>query len=111
MIQVVNMSSKSNKPVVISVEGNIGSGKTTVLNYLKQFDNVQVHPEPVEKWQDVQGVNLLTKLYQDPKRWAFQFHSYVMVTGLEILNSKMPAGKHTRVLERSVHSNRYRSDS
>ena len=41
------------KPVVISIEGNIGSGKTTVLNYLRQFDNVQVHPEPVEKWQDL----------------------------------------------------------
>ena len=55
---------------------------------------------------NLRGVNLLTKLYQDPKRWAFQFHSYVMVTGLEILNSKMPKGKNTRVLERSVHSNR-----
>ena len=39
------------RPVVISIEGNIGSGKTTVINYLKQFDNVQAHAEPVEKWQ------------------------------------------------------------
>ena len=89
-------------------------GKTPTPHHRK---NAALPTGPVIYWacftnshipwfQDVSGVNLLTKLYEDPKRWAFQFHSYVTVTGLEILNSKMPAGKNTRILERSMHSNR-----
>jgi deoxyadenosine/deoxycytidine kinase len=60
------------KPFVVSVEGNIGSGKSTMLQYYSELDDVQLHPEPVEKWQNLNGHNLLEKLYADPKRWSFQ---------------------------------------
>ena len=56
----------------IAIEGNIGAGKSTLINYFKQFDEVQVHAEPLDKWQNVNGENLLAKLYEDPKRWTFQ---------------------------------------
>ena len=32
------------------------------------------------QWCDVKGHNLLHKLYEDPKRWSFQFQSYVQLT-------------------------------
>ena len=35
---------------VVAIEGNIGSGKSTMINYFKQFNDVQVHAEPLEKW-------------------------------------------------------------
>ena len=56
----------------IAIEGNIGAGKSTLINYFKQFEEVQVHAEPLDKWQNVNGENLLAKLYEDPKRWTFQ---------------------------------------
>lgn len=47
------------QPYTVFIEGNIGSGKTTFLNYFKKFDEVCLQAEPVEKWRDVAGVNLL----------------------------------------------------
>ena len=38
------------RPFVVSIEGNIGSGKSTMINYFKNFNDIQIHPEPVEKW-------------------------------------------------------------
>ena len=38
------------RPFVVSIEGNIGSGKSTMINYFKNFKDIQIHPEPVEKW-------------------------------------------------------------
>ena len=38
------------RPFVVSIEGNIGSGKSTMINYFKNFQDIQIHPEPVEKW-------------------------------------------------------------
>ena len=38
------------RPFVVSIEGNIGSGKSTMINYFKNFEDIQIHPEPVEKW-------------------------------------------------------------
>ena len=87
---------------LVSVEGNIGCGKSRALSYLQQFSTVQVHPEPVERWQDCDGTNILTSLYADPQRWAYLFHSYVNVTGVDILKSPMESNKVKALLLLSV---------
>lgn len=46
-------------PFTVLVEGNIGSGKTTFLNHFQKFDEVCLQTEPVEKWRNNAGVNLL----------------------------------------------------
>lgn len=51
------------QPYTVFIEGNIGSGKTTFLNYFKKFDEVCLQAEPVEKWRDVAGVNLLVSSF------------------------------------------------
>ena len=38
---------------------------------------VDVLTEPVSKWQDVKGHNLLQLMYDDPSRWSLTFQSYV----------------------------------
>lgn len=93
------------KPFVVSVEGNIGSGKSTMLQFYSQLEDVQLHPEPVEKWQNLNGHNLLEKLYSDPQRWSFQFQSYIQLTRLEILKS--PTFKRVKIIERSMQNNRF----
>ena len=37
-------------PFLVSVEGNVGSGKSTMLEFFRSFDDVQLCPEPVPKW-------------------------------------------------------------
>lgn len=45
--------------LTVSVEGNIGSGKTTFLNFCKARPDITVFPEPIDKWRNVRGENLL----------------------------------------------------
>ena len=58
----------NNRPFVVSIEGNIGAGKSTMLKFFEQYTDVELIPEPVAQWCDVKGHNLLGKLYEDPKR-------------------------------------------
>jgi len=36
---------------IYTIDGNIGSGKTTILNYLHKYKHFQIDLEPIEKWQ------------------------------------------------------------
>ena len=58
----------NNRPFIVSIEGNIGAGKSTMLKFFEQYTDVELIPEPVAQWCDVKGHNLLGKLYEDPKR-------------------------------------------
>ena len=55
--------------MIIYIEGNIGTGKTTLLEILKTYfpnKNNTVIYEPVDQWKlvkDEHGVNLLDKFY------------------------------------------------
>lgn len=67
----------------VSIEGNIGAGKSSLLPLLSEQDGVlpagyvETHPEPLSKWQrvgDADGAtNLLAAFYNDPHRWAYTF--------------------------------------
>lgn len=39
-----------NKPFTIFIEGNTGSGKTSLLNYLEKFEDIAVLKEDVDVW-------------------------------------------------------------
>lgn len=58
----VSGSLSNQRPLLVSVEGNIGSGKSTFLSYCSIKSVYEVCPEPIEKWQDVKGVNLLVNV-------------------------------------------------
>ena len=50
-----SLPTNSNKPYTVIVEGNIGSGKTTFLQpFMKHKNLVEVCPEPVDKWRNLQ---------------------------------------------------------
>ena len=93
-----NMSSR---PYTVIVEGNIGSGKTT---FLKPFERhkgiVEVCPEPVEKWRDLQGHNLLQKMYQDPTRYSLLLQTYIQLTMVQ--EHSKPKTAPIKIMERSL---------
>lgn len=52
--------------MIVAIEGNIGSGKSTALDALEKR-GYNVIKEPVDSWA------FLERRYSDPKRWAFTF--------------------------------------
>jgi len=99
------LGAKRKRPFVVSVEGNIGCGKSTFLNYFKPFPAVQIYPEPVGDWCNVNGHNLLSLLYEDPKRWTFAFQSAVQLSRLNIIHQ--PTNAKVKLIERSLQNNRF----
>ncbi|PAA75004.1 hypothetical protein BOX15_Mlig000849g1, partial [Macrostomum lignano] len=101
--------SSSHKKFTVSVEGNIGSGKSTMLEYFSSVKSaqgiVESIPEPIDKWCNLAGVNLLERLYTDPKRWFFSFNLYCMLTRLDM--HRFVTHRPVKMLERSVYTARF----
>ena len=64
------MKQKQHGVPMIIIEGNVGVGKSTFLNYLSKNLDIDVIFEPNQLWQDVEGHNLLEKFFLDQKRWS-----------------------------------------
>ena len=93
------------RPLTILVEGNIGSGKSTFLKHFEKFKNVKVITEPVHKWRDLKGDNLLQRMYENPERWSLVFQTYVQLTMLEQHTDR--CDEEVKIMERSLYSARY----
>lgn len=91
-----------NPKLRIYLEGNIGAGKSTLLNYLSTIPEVEIHSEPLQSWQNLDGINLLDLYYKDINKYAFPFQSYVLLT-LAQRNNKF-SDKIAHVYERSLMS-------
>jgi len=94
------------RPFTVSVEGNIGSGKSTYLKHFSRWnDRVDIIMEPVDKWRNLNSHNLLQMMYEDPKRWSLTFQTYVQLTMLQ--NHTKNTEKPVKLMERSLHSAKY----
>lgn len=90
------------------VEGNISSGKTTLLEKLNENEQFEVIREPVNMWLNTKGSdgkNLLQEFYEEPERYAYLFQTMVFKTRLESLDH--PQTKSMRFSERSIWTDRY----
>lgn len=68
---IPKISAPKKQPFTVFIEGNIGAGKTTFLNHFRKHEDVCLHTEPVEKWRNVQGINLLVSVFiQNNIRYA-----------------------------------------
>lgn len=87
------------------IEGNIGAGKSTLLNLLeKLFQNVYAIYEPVDKWKNIGGANLLGDFYSAPERWGFTFELYSMFSKIKMLRDAMLSDAEIIIMERSILS-------
>jgi len=92
---------------IYALEGNIGSGKTTIMKIIgNHFKDVEFIEEPVKQWQNLGGMNLLDSFYSDPKRWGFSFEFFSMLTKIEALLKAAESDKPIIIIERSIFSNR-----
>jgi deoxyadenosine/deoxycytidine kinase len=105
-------------PIIISIEGNIGSGKTTILNRLKtEFMNQQTKKkilflrEPVDIWETVkdnQNETILSKFYKNPAKHAFAFQVMAFSTRLTILREAIQNNPDVEIIlcERSLDADK-----
>ena len=68
------------KGKIVSIDGNIGAGKSSTLKELKNLGYV-VFPEDIYSWQPI-----LNNFYSDPKRWAFTLQIIPVVLKRKFLN-------------------------
>ena len=82
-------------PFIVSVEGNIGSGKSTLIDCLKSTKDLEIRgreviflQEPVKDWEEIQdknGKNMIEKFYKDQCKYAFSFQFMAYISRLAIL--------------------------
>ncbi len=104
-------TTKKNK--IITIEGNIGTGKSTLLSHLRDRygDQVVFLDEPVSIWdgiRDEEGVPILIRYYQNTKQYAFTFQMMAFISRVKLLREaiKNNPGK-TIIAERSLHADNF----
>lgn len=90
---------------MILLEGNIGSGKSTLGVMAAESEKFAFIPEPVDEWR---RADLLRLFYEDPWRWAFTFQLNAFTTRAKTWDEILALTDHSRVmLERSIYCDRY----
>jgi deoxyadenosine/deoxycytidine kinase len=99
-------------PIVISIDGNIGAGKSTFLAALAEaMPEVDVVQEPVGEWmtlKNAEGKSLLELFYEDKRRWAYTFQNCAILTRLRTIRDAIASTKKRVIItERSVLTDRF----
>jgi deoxyadenosine/deoxycytidine kinase len=105
-------------PVIISIEGNIGSGKSTILAKLEEFmaqssQHIVFLKEPVDMWESIKdpatGENILQKFYQDQTKFAFPFQVMAYASRLSMIRQTIKDHPDVSVIicERSLDADKH----
>ncbi|EFA08299.2 Deoxynucleoside kinase-like Protein [Tribolium castaneum] len=102
------MESERKRPFRVSIEGNIGAGKSTLIDYFSRISGIETYGEPIETWRNVNGDNLLDLMYSDIAQWLKVFQNFVQLSRLKVQTSK-PKNPNTtvQIFERSLQNNRF----
>ena len=86
------------------VEGNIGSGKTTLTEKLNEYQNVEIILEAVIEWENpkIDGKSLFTNFYENMERNSFLFEIVCLYT--TVRKYLEPQKEIIRFCERSIWS-------
>jgi deoxyadenosine/deoxycytidine kinase len=104
---------------IVSIEGNIGSGKSTLMKHLKDHfknnDHVMFLKEPVDEWEKIKdnnGKTILEKFYGDPEKYSFSFQIMAYISRLNVLRealkniNPLSNKKYIIITERSLYTDK-----
>ena len=101
---------------IFTVEGNIGSGKSTLIKILKQRLSYLGHrsiiylQEPVDIWEsikDSEGKTIIEKYYENQTKYAFPFQMMAYISRIHQLREILTKYNNVVVIcERSVFTDR-----
>ena len=104
------------KPKMISIEGNIGAGKSSLLRAVRKRlehedrKDIILLEEPIEEWKKVtDGFNNIIQLfYHAPQLYAYTFQTLVAITTMRALHKALSDNPDAKVVlcERSLFSSR-----
>lgn len=106
------MTEINSTPIVISLEGNIGSGKSSLLEHIAAtMPDIETVQEPVGEWMKIknaEGKSLLELFYEDKHRWAYTFQNCAILTRIRgLMNVLATTKKRVIITERSVLTDRF----
>lgn len=115
------ISRNKKKPIIVSIDGNIGSGKSTLIRILQKElsknKNIIFLQEPVNEWlqvKDDENNNILSKFYSEKKRWSYIFQNFAFITRtcimLDAINKNIVNNSQKRkviITERSTETDKY----
>jgi deoxyadenosine/deoxycytidine kinase len=103
------MSFNTNGNIIISIEGNIGSGKSTLMENLKKnkyYNKFIFLREPVDKWENIKDKNnksILSHFYEDKEKYSFPFQIMAYMSRLNMLKTALTLNKNKIIIsERSL---------
>lgn len=98
-------------PIIICIEGNIGCGKSTLIDELeKKFGSKYIYlREPVSEWEairDGSDKNILQRYYEEPKKYAYSIQTLIYLTFYKQLKEAIEKSTENTVIicERSMYS-------
>ena len=102
--------------LIISLEGNIGSGKSTLMEYLKANFSLNTYKilfidEPVDQWNTFvdpsTNETIIEKYYKDQEKYAFSFQMMAYITRLSAIRNAINKNYYDIIfIERSVYTDR-----
>ena len=100
---------------IISIEGNIGSGKSTILRSLKKYlsgnKNIIFLQEPVDQWEtikDIHGNTILKKFYINQQKYSFAFQMMAYISRLSILKKAIEENPEAIIItERCLYTDKF----
>ena len=100
--------------IIISIEGNIGSGKSTIVDYLKNNytdKNIVYLQEPVDEWNNIKDENnitILEKFYANQTKYSFAFQMMAYISRLDLLRNSIKNNPNSIIItERSLFTDKY----
>lgn len=101
---------------IITIEGNIGAGKSTFVKFLKEecnnigLTNIVFLEEPVDEWSKIKvnDVTILEKFYQEPDKYAFTFQMMAYISRLVIIQKAIDENPNAIIIsERCLLTDKY----
>ena len=107
---------------ILSFDGNIGSGKSTIVRYFQQnftkyceennkYLKVCFLEEPVDTWETIKDKkdkkNIIQKFYENNKKYAFSFQMMAYISRLSILKKALEEDYDIIITERSIYTDKH----
>tara|TARA_Y100000748_G_C15475034_1_gene480404 strand:+ start:51 stop:758 length:708 start_codon:yes stop_codon:yes gene_type:complete len=113
--------SEIKQPIIISFDGNIGSGKSSVIKYFQKnfnkfcidksyYYNICFLEEPVSIWESIidknDGENIIEKFYKNKEKYGFAFQMMAYISRLKLLKDALSKNYDIIITERSIFTDR-----
>ena len=103
------------RPIILTIEGNIGAGKSTILQKLKEkiaeedHNHIMFLKEPVDEWdkiRDKEDTPFLTKFYENTEKYSFAFQIMACTTRIGVIKRAIEENPDCKVFicERSIEA-------